>query len=64
LGTVVGITEDRGQDGKGGGVGEDGAEGDSRWLYGREVWKRPLSVHLFDIFAGRRNGDERSSRSG
>ena len=38
LGTTVGVAENGGKDGEGGGVGEDGAEGDSRRLNGGEVW--------------------------
>lgn len=40
LSLSVGVTEDRAEDCEGDGVVEEGAEGDSRWLDGREVWKR------------------------
>lgn len=39
LGALVGIAEDGAQDGEGGGVVEDCAEGDSGGLHGREVCK-------------------------
>jgi hypothetical protein len=38
LSTVVGITEERGQDGGGGGLVEDDAEGNRRGLNRWEVW--------------------------
>ena len=37
LGAVVGVAEDRSEDGKGGGVVEDGADGDGRGLHGWEI---------------------------
>ena len=37
MGAVVGVTEDGTEDCEGGGVVEDGAEGDGGWLDGREV---------------------------
>ena len=43
LGAVVGLTEDGGKDGERGGVVEDGADGDSRWLDGREIWRENFS---------------------
>jgi hypothetical protein len=38
LSTVVGVTEDRGEDAERGSVSEDCAKGDSRRLNRREVW--------------------------
>ena len=37
MGTVIGVTEDWAEDSERGGVVEDRAEGDGRWLDGWEV---------------------------
>jgi hypothetical protein len=44
LSTVVGVTEDWAEDGEGGSVVENGAEGDSRWLDWWEVCRREKLV--------------------
>ena len=38
LRTLIGVTEERGEDGGGGGLGEEDAEGNRRGLDGREIW--------------------------
>jgi hypothetical protein len=44
LGLTVGVAEDGAENSKGDGVVVDGAEGDSRGLNRREVWRRSMLV--------------------
>ena len=46
LGAVVGVTEERCEDGEGGGLVEDDAEGDSRRLDGWEVCREMMLIWL------------------
>lgn len=42
LGAVVGVTEDRAEDGERDGVIEDSAQSDSARLHGRQVWNKEI----------------------